>query len=322
MIRLASIVVSIILAGIAASASAQTWPERPIKLVVPLTPGGATDHVARVLAERMGRELGQQIYVDNRPGANGRIGTDVVAKAPPDGYTLLLGGIGPLTIHPHLIKLPYDPVKDFVPIRMLTINEMVIVVNPKVPAKTPAELIAWLKANSGKIQYGSSGIAGPPHLAAEMFRTRVGFDMIHAPYKGDSAAVADVVSGTLDLSVSAVSTVVALVQSGKLRAIAVTTPQRSKVLPDIPTLDEAGLTGFHADFWLGLFAPAHTPAAIIARLSEVSRIALDDPIVQEKLIAGGNNISNIAGPELAAFLAAETKKWGEVVHAGNIQMAD
>jgi len=306
--------------GLAGRASAQAYPVKPIKLVVPFTPGGVTDNIARVFCERMGRELGQQFIIDNRAGANGRIGTDAVAKSAPDGYTLLLGGIGALTIHPHMLKVPYDPVNDFIPISLIATNDVVIVINPKLPPKTPAELIAYLKANPGKLQYGSSGIGAPTHLAAELFKSRVGVDMVHVPYKGDSAAVMDVVSGTVDLSFSTVSATISLIRGGKLRPIAMTGLVRSQSLPDVPTLDESGLKGFNADTWIGLFAPAHTPAPIITRLYEATKISLADPDVREKLIAGGNNIVGSNTQEFTAFLAAESKKWGDVVRAGNIKL--
>jgi tripartite-type tricarboxylate transporter receptor subunit TctC len=306
--------------GLADRASAQAYPTRPIKLVVPFTPGGVTDNIARVFCERMGRELGQQFIIDNRAGANGRIGTDAVAKSAPDGYTLLLGGIGALTIHPHMLKVPYDPVNDFIPISLIATNDVVIVINPKLAPTTPAELIAYLKANPGKLQYGSSGIGAPTHLAAELFRSRIGADMIHVPYKGDSAAVMDVVSGTVDMSFSTVSATISLIRGGKLRPIAMTGLVRSQSLPDVPTLDESGLKGFNADTWIGLFAPAHTPLPIITRLYEATKVSLADPEVREKLIAGGNNIVGSNTQEFTAFLAAESKKWGDVVRAGNIKL--
>ena len=303
-----------------AGARAQAYPDKPIRLIVPFTPGGVTDNIGRVLAERMGRELGQSIIIDNRAGANGRIGTDAVAKAAPDGYTLLLGGIGALTIHPHMLKVPYDPVNDFVPISLVATNDVVIVVNPKLPVKTPAELVAYAKANGNKMQYGSSGIGAPTHLAAELFKTRVGSTMVHVPYKGDSAAVMDVVAGNVDLSFSTVSATLSLIQAGKLRAIAMTGLQRSQSLPDVPTLDETVLKGFNADTWVGLFAPARTPDPIIKRIYEATKVALADPEGRRKLIAGGNNIVGNDTAQFRVFLDAESKKWGEVIRAGNIKL--
>jgi len=306
--------------GLADRASAQVYPAKPIKLVAPFTPGGVTDNIGRVFGERMGRELGQPVIIDNRAGANGRIGTEVIAKSPPDGYSLLLGGIGALTIHPNMMAVPYDPVKDFIPISLIATNDVVIVINPNLPPKNVAEFLVWVKENSGKIQYGSSGIGAPTHLAAEMFKSRMGFDMTHVPYKGDSAAVMDVVSGTVNLSFSTVSATIALIRGGKLRAIAVTGLARSQTLPEVPTLDESGLKGFSAESWIGLIAPAHTPEPIIKRLYEATKITLSDPEVRKKLIDGGNNISGNSPQEFTAFLAAESKKWGDVVRAANIKM--
>jgi len=305
--------------GPAARLAAQDYPSRPIKLIIPFTPGGVTDNIGRVYGERMGRELGQQFVIDNRAGANGRIGTDAVAKAAPDGYTLLLGGIGALTIHPNMMSVPYDPVNDFIPISLIATNDVVIVINPKLPPKNVAEFLAYCKANSGKLQYGSSGIGAPTHLAAELFKTRVGFDMTHVPYRGDSAAVMDVVAGTVDMSFSTISATISLIRSGKLRAIAMTGLARSQSLPDIPTLDEAGLKGFSADTWVGLFAPARTPDAIVNRLHAATVVTLKDPEVREKLIAGGNNIVGNDTAQFRTFLAEETKKWGDVIRAGNIK---
>jgi tripartite-type tricarboxylate transporter receptor subunit TctC len=306
--------------GVTAQISAQTYPTKPIKLIVPFTPGGVTDNIGRVVGERMSRDLGQQLVIDNRAGANGRIGTDAIAKSAPDGYSLLVGGIGALTIHPHMLKVPYDPVSDFIPISLIATNDVVIVINPELPPKTPAEFFSYLKANSGKLQYGSAGIGSPTHLAAEMLKTRVGFDMIHVPYKGDSAAIMDVVSGTVDMSFSTISATISLIKGGKLRPIAVTGLTRSQTLPDVPTLDEAGLTGFSADTWIGLFAPAHTPDPVIKRLYEAVKVSLADPEVRQKLIAGGNNIVGNNTEAFRAFLAAESKKWGEVVRAGKIKL--
>lgn len=300
--------------------AAQDYPAKPIKLVVPFTPGGVTDNIGRVFGERMARELGQPLVIDNRAGANGRIGTDVIAKSPPDGYALLLGGIGALTIHPHMIKVPYDPVNDFIPISLIATNDVLIVMNPKLPPRTPAEFFAFVKANSGKLQYGSSGIGSPTHLAAEMFKTRLGFDMVHVPYRGDSAAVLDVVSGTVDMSFSTISATISLINAGKLRPIASTGLRRSQTLPDVPTLDESGIKGFNSDTWIGLFAPAHTPDAVIKRLHDATRISLADPDVRRKLIAGGNNIVGNNTEEFRVFLAAESKKWAGVIRAGNIKM--
>ncbi|BAT59459.1 tripartite tricarboxylate transporter family receptor [Variibacter gotjawalensis] len=303
-------------------AAAETYPDRPIKLVIPFTPGGVTDNVGRLVADRMSRELGQPIIVENRAGANGRIGTDVVAKSPPDGYTLLLGSVGAFAIHPHMVKAPYDPVNDFIPVSLVATNDVVIVQNPKLPPKTPAEFIAYLKENNGKLQYGSSGVGSPTHLATEMFRRQIGIDIVHVPYRGDSAAISDVVAGVVSFSFSTVSATISLIESGHLRAIASTGLQRSKRLPDVPTLAESGLPGFNAENWVGIFAPAKTPDAIVERIYKAIKIALADPEVERRLIAGGNTIvgSDTAGAR--KFIEDENKKWGEIVRAGNIKLME
>ena len=313
-------ILSLSLAPGASRGQATDFPTKPIKLVVPFTPGGVTDNIGRLMAERMGRELGRPLVVDNRAGANGRIGTDAVAKAAPDGYTLLVGSVGAFTIHPHMIKVPYDPVADFIPISLIATNDVVIAMNPERAPKTATEFIAWCKANSGKLQYGSSGIGSPTHMATELFRSRVGFDIVHVPYKGDSAAIADVVAGVVDFSFSTISATIALINAGKLRAIAVTGLNRSAILPNVPTLDEAGLKGFNAESWVGLFAPAKTPDAVIQRIYGAVKVALADPEVRQKLVAGGNTVVGNDTAQYRAFLTAEWEKWGEVVRKGNIKL--
>lgn len=305
-----------------AAASAESFPDRPIKLIIPFTPGGVTDNIGRILGERMSRELGQPLVIENRTGANGRIGTDVVAKSSADGYTLLLGSVGAFTIHPHMIKVPYDPVNDFIPISLIATNDVVVVVNRDFPAQTPSELIAYLKANSGKLQYGSSGVGSPTHLATEMFKRQVGVDMVHVPYRGDSAAVRDVVGGVVNLSFSTVSATISLIEAGNLRAIASTGLARSKMLPGVPTLDESGLKGFNADSWVGFFAPARTPDAVVGRLYRAVKTALSDPDVQRKLTAGGNTIVGNDTVAFKTFLAAESKKWGDLIRSENIKMEE
>lgn len=316
------LIVCAVLALVSAVAHAESFPDRPIKLVIPFTPGGVTDNIGRILGERMSRELGQPLVIENRAGANGRIGTDAVAKSPADGYTLLLGSVGAFTIHPHMIQVPYDPVNDFIPISLIATNDVVIVVNQSFPPKTPSELVAYLKANSGKLQYGSSGVGSPTHLATEMFRRQIGVDMVHVPYRGDSAAVRDVVAGVVNLSFSTVSATISLIEAGQLRAIASTGIVRSKMLPDVPTLDESVLKGFNADSWVGFFAPARTPGAVVDRLYRAAKIALSDPDVQRKLIAGGNTIVGNNTADFKTFLAAESKKWGDLIRSENIRMEE
>ena len=306
--------------GLADRASAQAYPTRPIKLVVPFTPGGVTDNIARVFCERMGRELGQQFIIDNRAGANGRIGTDAVAKSAPDGYTLLLGGIGALTIHPHMLKVPYDPVNDFIPISLIATNDVVIVINPKLSPRTPAELIAYLKANPGKLQYGSSGIGAPTHLAAELFKSRIGADMIHVPYKGDSAAVMDVVSGTVDMSFSTVSATISLIRGGKLRPIAMTGLVRSQSLPDVPTLGESGIPGFDLSSWWGIVGPAGMPPEVVNTLNAAINKTLNSPEIGKFMASEGAEAQAMTPQQFSDLIHTEIQRWTKVGHDANISI--
>ncbi len=306
--------------GSAVSARGQSFPDKPVKIVVPFTPGGMMDNVARLMGERMSRALNQSFVIDNRAGANGRIGSDAVAKAPPDGYTLLAAAIGPLTINTHVFKAPYDALRDFQPISLIATNDVVIVINPKLPINNVQEFVAYAKAHSGKMKYGSAGLASAPHLTGELLKRALGVELLHVPYKGDSAAVADVVNGTIDFSISTVSATIGLIQGGALRAVATTGLKRSQALPDLPTMDEAGFKGFSAETWIGLSAPAKTPPAIVDRLYRAVRVALEDPEVRQKLIAGGNRIIGSTPQEFGAFLAAESAKWGEVVRDAKIKL--
>ena len=301
-------------------AFAQTYPAHPVRVIVPFTPGGMMDNVSRLIGERMARELHQPLVIDNRAGANGRIGTDAVAKAVPDGYTLLAAAIGPLAINIHVSKAPYDAQRDFQPIMLIATNDVVVVINPKLPITTVAEFIAYAKSSTAKMKYGSAGIGSAPHLTGELLKRAIGADMVHVPYKGDSAAIADVVNGTVDFSISTVAATIGLLRGGSLRAIASTGSVRSQVLPDVPTLDESGLKGFYAETWIGLCAPAKTPTSVIDRLYEAARLSLADPELRQKLIAGGNNIVGSTPQEFGAFLAAENAKWGEVVRAANVRL--
>ena len=305
-----------VLAG--APAEAQTYPDKPIRLIVPFTPGGVTDNIGRVLAERMGRELGQSIIIDNRAGANGRIGTDAVAKAAPDGYTLLLGGIGALTIHPHMLKVPYDPVNDFVPISLVATNDVVIVVNPKLPVKTPAELVAYAKANGNKMQYGSSGIGAPTHLAAELFKTRVGSTMVHVPYKGGGPAMADLLGAQVDATFMNINTGLPNIKAGKLRALAITSAKRSPLLPDVPTMEELGIKGVTVYSWQAFAAPKGLPADIKAKLHQALVAGLNDPAVKPKLLDLGFEIVGNTPEQFTAFQASEFARWKKVIEVGKI----
>jgi len=256
-----------LLACVAGAAYAQSYPTKAVRLVVPFLAGGSTDIVGRTVAQKLNEMWGQPVVVDNRPGGGTTIGTEAVARAAPDGYTLLVTP-APFTINPSLLaKLPYDALNDFAPITLINTTPLVVVVNPGVPAKSVKELIALAKANPGKLNFGSSGTGGSNHLAGELFNAMAGVKMVHIPYKGNAGALTDIVGGHLDVVYNGVTSALALIKGGKLRVLAVTSLQRTAALPEVPTLDELGLKGFEAVAWNGLTAPAKTPREVIAKIN-------------------------------------------------------
>lgn len=305
-----------VLSLIGAASLAVAQPSgKPIRFVAPYTAGGVVDNTSRVVGERMARELGQPIVVENRAGANGQIGTELVAKSEPDGATLLLTSVG-VAYRQHLVPLPYDPFRDLAPVSLLVINPLLIVVNPALPVTNLKELVEYGRKRG--LRYGSSGIGGPSHLTTELLRLKTGIDMTHVPYKGDSAAILDVMAGNVDMSVSSVSATAGFIKSGRLRAIAMTSEARSSALPDVPTTAEAGFPGVVGDSWVGILAPAGTPAATLQRLHKAAVAAVGDPVVREKLIAAGNTVVANSPEQFAAFLRSESDKWGEVIRSSNI----
>jgi len=293
---------------------AQTWPAKPIKWIVPFAPGGTTDILARTIGEKLTVALGQPVIVENKPGAGGGVGADFTAKAPPDGYTIMGGTISTHAINASLYKtLPYDPIKDFVPITLIARVPNMLVVNPEIPAKNVAELIALLKANPGKYSFASSGNGTSQHLSGELFKSMAGVDMQHIPYKGSPPALQDVVAGQVAMTFDNITTAWPLAKGGKLRALAVTTAKRSAIAPEIPTLSESGLAGYEVGSWQGVFAPAGTPPAIVARLnSEIVKI-INMPEVKEKLIGLGAEPVGDSSAEFGAIVKTEVVKWAEVV---------
>ncbi len=302
------------------SALAQAgWPTKPVRIVVPFAPGGTTDILARALAPELGKAFGQTFLVDNKPGAGGNLGADAVAKSAPDGYTLLMGTVGTHAINASLYpKMPYDPVKDFAPIVLVAGVPNVLVMNPaKAEAykiNTVADLIRFAKANPGKLNMASSGNGTSIHLSGELFKSMTGSFMLHFPYRGSGPALLDLIGGTMDLMFDNLPSALPQIKAGKLKALAVTSAQRSAALPDVPTIAEAGpVPGFDASSWFGLFAPAGTPAEIVNRVQQETAKALQNPAVKERLLSQGAIPGGQPPADFVKFIAAETKKWAQVV---------
>jgi tripartite-type tricarboxylate transporter receptor subunit TctC len=292
----------------------QPWPSKPIRYVVPFAAGGTTDILARTISEKLSVALGQPVIVENKPGAGGGLGASEVAKAPPDGYTIMGGTISTHAINATLYSnLPYDPVKDFIAVTLIARVPNMLVINNDIPAKDVAELIKLMKANPGKWSFASSGNGTSQHLSGELFKGMAGVDMQHIPYKGSPPALTDVMGGQVNMTFDNITTAWTLAKGGKLRALAVTTAKRSPVAPDVPTLAEAGLVGYEIGSWQGVFAPAGVPPDIVKRLNtEIVKI-LNMPDVQKKLLdLGAEPVAN-STEEFQAFVKTEVVKWGDVV---------
>ncbi len=302
------------LLGFFALAQAQPSPSRPVRRVVPLSPGGFADTPTRMLAPRLSEQLGRQFFVENKPGAGGTIGADFVAKSPPDGYTLLVTGT-PHVISAHLYKkLPYDALRDFTHIALIASGPYALVVNPqKLAVSSVNELIAAAKAQPGKIDFASSGNGSAQHLVGALFNSMAGIDLNHVPYKGSGPAMQDLIAGQVGVSFAGVPNVLGHVRSGRLRALGVTTPKRWSELPDVPTLAEAGIAGYEATLWLNVSGPAGMPADIVQRLNSEIAKALKDAEVQNSFRTGGVDAVWMGPQELNAFMRAEYEKWGKVV---------
>lgn len=309
-----------VLASLCATAFAQNYPARPIRMILGFAPGGSTDLVARVVAQKMSESWGQQVVVDNRPGANGIIGADLVAKANADGYSLLLSSIGPMAINASLYKMPYDIVADFAPVTYTGNVTNLLVVHPSVAATNVKELIALAKAQPGKLTFGSSGTGGAPHMAVELFRILAKVSVTHVPYKGGGPAMADLVGGQISGSFASMPSSIPFVRAGKLRALAVTAPKRSPVEPTVPTISEAGIPGFSVLDWQGLFTTGKTPPAVVNKLNaEVVRI-LALPDVVEKLAVAGVEIQTSTPKEWGEFVKSEIAKWSKVVKEAGVKV--
>lgn len=319
--RIAHCLIGLSLIAFAGLAQAQgTFPSRAIAMVVGFAPGGGTDTSARIIAKKLGENLGQSVVVENKPGAGGNIAHDLVAKAAPDGHTILLGSVGPLTVAPHMFpKLPYHPQRDLAPITMAVTFTNVLVVQPSVPAKTLQEFVALAKAKPGTLTYGSSGIGGAGHLSGELLRLMAGIDIVHVPYKGGGPAMQDLLGGQIAAIFATPISAGPHIKSGRIRAIAVTGPARTAFMPDVPTVAESGYAGYEAMNWYAFVAPARTPKEILARLHAELVKVLDAADVRAELAKHGMESIPGTPEELAKTIERELGIWGRVVREANIK---
>jgi len=298
---------------------AQTYPNKPVRLVVPFPAGGGTDIIARTLAERLAAELGQTVIVDNRPGAGTVIGTDNVAKSPADGYSLLMATFAH-AVNPALqSKLPYSTTQSFAPVALVGRSPNVLVVNPGKPYKSVAEVLAYARANPGKLSYGSFGNGTSAHLAGELFKSLANVDMVHVPYKGSSPALTDLLGGQIDLMFTTVASVAQYIKSERLRALAVTSASRSAAYPNLPTIAEAGVPGYAAESWYGIYVPAGTPAPVIARLNQAVHAAVKSESFKSRIEEEGLMVASGPPEELSKYVQAEEARWKRVVTEARIK---
>ncbi len=314
---------SLILGSLALPAIAHaqaTWaPSRPMRFVVPFPAGGATDIVARVMAERLTEKFGQPVVVENRTGAGGNIGVEAVVRSPPDGHTILMGTTGTMTINPHLYaSMGFSPATDLAPVSLAFTTDSVLIVNPAVPAQTAAEFLALARARPGGLSYGSAGAGSSTHMVVELFRLVAGIEVQHVPYRGSAPALNDTVAGTVQFMMALVPSALGQIQGGRVRALVVTGPRRSRLLPDVPTMAEIGLPAAESTSWGAVMAPAGTPAAAIAALSAACAEVLAQPAVQERLATAGADGVASSPAQLAAFMVSESAKWGRVVREARI----
>jgi len=302
-------------------AVAGEYPSKPIRLIVPFAPGGVTDTGARVVAERLGQRLGQQVIVDNRPGAAGNIGMQMAASAAADGYTLVVGFDGTMVINPHVYaKVPFDPIKDFAPVSKIGDAVLIIVTHPSVPARNFQELVAYSKAQPGGISYGSAGTGSTPHLAGELLKLRTSANFVHIPYKGGGQAMADVVGGTLPMLYTAVAGAYPFIQKGQINPIAVSSKQRLPSLPTVPTVAESGVPGFESNSWIGILAPAKTPQVIVNKLQHEISAVVHTPDVKERLASLGITASGNTPTEFGHEIQDDLKRYAAIVKEANIRI--
>jgi tripartite-type tricarboxylate transporter receptor subunit TctC len=316
--RIAVALASVVFATLAA---AQSYPSRPVRVIVPWPPGQATDIAARVVAERLQAALGQPFVIDNKPGAGGSIGTDAAVKSAADGYTLLAASSGPVSIMPSLQKIPYDPQKDLAPISLICRNAYVLVTNPSFPANNARDFIAELRANPDKYTFSSSGTGATAHLFAELFNHTAGIRARHVPYKGTAPAITDIINGQVTYTMETVAATLPHVRSGRLKALGVSSLKRTVAMPDVPTLNEAtDLKGFDAAAWIGYAAPAGTPREVLQKLSSEMHRILQQPDMQERLAGLGLDPAPSSPDEMAGFLAREQERYAQIVRAANIHI--
>lgn len=305
-------------ATLAAGAAAQDWPNKPIRMIVPYPPAGGTDIVARIVNDKLGPALGATIVVDNKGGAAGNVGTDLAAKSPPDGYTILFT-LSSHTINPKLYaKLPFDVERDFTAVSLAAMIPQILVAHPSVPVNNVQELIAYAKANPGKLNFASVGIGSPGHIAGELFKLKTGTNMVHVPYKGGGPAVADTIGGQVQLLFVSMPAAWAHVKSGKLKALGVTSSKRSIAAPDVPTIAEQGVADYAVNSWYGAFVPAKTPPAVVTKLNAAMVTALQNPETKEKLLAQGAEATSSSPAELEALVREELKQWEYVIREAKI----
>jgi tripartite-type tricarboxylate transporter receptor subunit TctC len=307
-----------IMLALTTAAPAQEFPTKPVRIIVPFAPGGLNDIVGRMIGQHLTERFGRQVLVENRTGAGGVVGTELVANSPKDGHTLLIVSIAH-AVNPWLYKLNYDPSKSFAPIAPILSSQNAIAVNLDLPAKTLPEFLALAKKQPGKIQYASGGIGGSLHLAMELFKITAGIDLLHVPFRGAGPAVIDVIGGHTQAINATISTLSPHIRGGKLRAIGVSGSKRTPVLPDVPTTEEGGVPGYDAGNWIGLAAPAGTPPAIVARLHKEISGMLDQPAIQKQIASDGSEILRMSPAEFGTFMDNEMAKWGKVVKTAGIK---
>ncbi len=307
---------TLIIGAVTLPAHAQTYPDRAIRIIVPFAPGGSTDIVARITSQKLSERLKQSVVIDSRGGGGGNIGSDMVAKAPPDGYTLLLGTVGSLTINPTLYKkMPYDPLRDLAPIGYFGSTPNILVVHPSLPPRSVRELIAFARSRPGQLNYGSGGTGGSIHLAAELFKSLAKVDMVHVPYKGSAPALIDLLGGQTQLMFATMPPALPHVKSGRLRALGVTGAQRSPLVPGLPTIAESGLPGYEITQWWALLGPPGLPPAIVTRLNSELNAILQQSDVKERFASEGAVTAPNTPEWLASFMKSEVAKWAKVVRA-------